>query len=155
IRHAVLPDLVQGLPAGGDGFRGHVPQGEAEAVSPDVPGGVTGRHLAQVLQGNSVVRQATRGPVEDGEGLGRLGMPVLEASVGDAAKVQLPAPPDRLDRIRGRPAALFQAVKRERPLLPGDYVGKLLNLKILGLLLELHDAARWLFVALARNCRSS
>ena len=107
VRHPVGPHLVQ-RPQGRLDLPGaEAAHRHAEAVGADVGRVVGARHLAEVLDRDALVVQVAARAVEDGQVLDRDGVAVLQAAVGQAARLDLPAAADGGQRVGRGPAALF------------------------------------------------
>src|SRR5262249_1021084 len=109
--------------------------------------GVRFGHLAEILHAHALLMQPPLGTAKDGEILNRVGVPVLEPAVGESPKVDVPAAPDDLQSVGSCPVALSEPVEGGRAVTAGGDVGQLLDLKILGLLLDLHTRTRCVFSA--------
>src|SRR5262249_30633909 len=94
--------------------------------------------FAEIRDGDALVRQIALGTAEDRQKLPGPGVTVLQAAVRHAAMVDAPAPADRRQSVRRRPTLFLQSIKRERTVLPGRAVGRLLHLEIFGLLFQFH-----------------
>src|SRR5947209_16006207 len=73
-----------------------------------------------------------------GEVLNRVGVPILEPGIRKPPALDAPAAPYNVQCVQRRPALFLQAVETKRTGGTRRYVGKLLDLKVLGQLLELH-----------------
>src|SRR5207249_8942302 len=111
---------------------------DAKPVGTDILRRIRRPDLAQVTQGHVMMLQAASWAVEDRQVLHGLGVPVLEAAVADAARLDLPAPANGFERVMRGPAALLQAIEGKRPLTRWDHVGKLFDLEIFRLLFQFH-----------------
>src|SRR5208337_5083801 len=79
------------------------------------------------------------GPFLDRQVLDGLRLPVLETAVADAMAREVPPPADRLDGLDGSQPALGQAIEDVTPLDRRLDGRQLLDLKVLGRTLELHE----------------
>ncbi len=138
VRHAIGPHLGERLPGQVDLAGCQIAHRDAEAVGADVAGFVGTRHLAKVFQRDAFLMELATRAVENGEVLHGARVTILQAAVSDAARLNLPAAAHCGQGIRRGPATLLQTIERMVAAAGGDQVGKLLDLKILGPLLDLH-----------------
>src|SRR5262249_6574485 len=113
IRHPVNSDFVECLLRDAKFGRCQLAQTDVKTVGADVSGAVRSRELTKISNCDVVVPQAALRAMEDGEVLYGCGVPILEASIGQAARLNLPAAANSGQRIRRGPAALLQPVESE------------------------------------------
>ena len=93
---------------------------------------------ADRLEVDPPLAEAPVGAVEDRQVLDRDRVPVLQAAVADLLAREVPAAPDRLDRLEGADPALGQPVEAEPAPVAALDQGEFLDPEVLGLSLELH-----------------
>src|SRR5262249_12539595 len=104
----------------------------------DVGRGVGRVHLPKVGDGDALLLEIAVWAPENGQVLHRGCVAVLQSAIRDTVGLDGPATADDAQRVGSRAVVLLQAVKREISPRGGDHVGTLLDLKVLGGLLEFH-----------------
>ena len=138
IGHAVLGHFFQGGLDGRDLLRLQCAQCQMEPIGPDVMGCIRDGDLAEVFHVNVMMRQPSARAAEDRQVLHLQGVAIFQAAVGEAVGLDLPTTAHRSQGVRSGPAALFHAIERERAVAGRHNVGQFLDLKVFGLLFELH-----------------